>query len=757
MRRCLPFLLFLFTACGPQLPESAEQGNQDRGEQSYLAATGTPDDALRVTASREQPPASLDSIEYAPPATLYPAAADLLRLHLYTHDARERGTGLTAVLPALNALYAQAGIQFQFSPATDLEYVAATPVGPGEPASKACESSSVRAQTLRGALALVLCPEQGGGYSGASLDFALIGTLNAGHISHEIGHYFGLAHIFREYDRPFDRDLAAPPGADCGADETDASGHTSRWFSTECRVRLDVTNRWSAERRDRCCIENTHGALICNSTCMNTIPPDILDWGRSRLLYWTDGDGIADTAPAWHEDGSLPTPCKGSVSLTFSFGRQTRTYSVTPGWNNPESYYGCSEPLAFSGEQASRIRRSLFTQANRTHLLKRALSLRETRMSDGEGFTVASAFETLQLADVNGDGKADLCARTSSGIVCELSDGTAFRTVLTQPAFSDANGWGKPEYYRTIAFPDLNRDGKADVCGRGGPGVWCALSDGARFGTATLWASEFSDANGWNGVSYYTTLQYADVDGDGRADLCGRGSSGIYCALSDGSRFGSPTLWSTNYSDANGWSAGPQYYKTIRFPDVNGDGRADLCGRGSAGVACETSTGRGFAGLSLWQANHSDANGWNRGPQYYETLRYADVDGDSRLDLCARGAAGILCGLSTGTSFRSPTLWTSRFGDADGGDQAQYYATLSFPDVDRDGRADFCGRGAAGLVCFSSNGLSFELPRLFTDSLSNADGWSPAQYSSTIRFADIDGDGDLEACGRGAAGVYCSE
>ena len=79
-----------------------------------------------------------------------------------------------------------------------------------------------------------------------------------------------------------------------------------------------------------------------------------------------------------------------------------------------------------------------------------------------------------------------------------------------------------------------------------------------------------------------------------------------------------------HFSDAAGWSAGPWYYATIRFPDVNGDGRADVCGRGAGGVVCALSTASSFtpAVAPLWAGAYSDAGGWAAGPQYYGTIQF---------------------------------------------------------------------------------------------------------------------------------------
>src|SRR5262249_4413460 len=56
--------------------------------------------------------------------------------------------------------------------------------------------------------------------------------------------------------------------------------------------------------------------------------------------------------------------------------------------------------------------------------------------------------------------------------------------------------------------------------------------------------------------------RYGDLNGDGRADVCGRGSAGVICQISDGSTFGSWTLWSDVFADGHGWGS-PQYGSTI--------------------------------------------------------------------------------------------------------------------------------------------------------------------------------------------------
>ncbi len=189
-------------------------------------------------------------------------------------------------------------------------------------------------------------------------------------------------------------------------------------------------------------------------------------------------------------------------------------------------------------------------------------------------------------ADVNGDGRADGCGRDPSGVVCALSTGGTFGAPFRGPAWSDVSGWRPPAYASTVQFADVNGDGMSDVCARGPAGVTCALSTGSAFG-APFAGPAWSDAEGWNAPAYYATVQLADVDGDGKADACGRGIAGIACALSTGTGFGAQFA-GPSWSDAAGWNAA-DHYRSIRFVDIDGDGRADACGRAADGIHCALS------------------------------------------------------------------------------------------------------------------------------------------------------------------------
>jgi peptidoglycan/xylan/chitin deacetylase (PgdA/CDA1 family) len=81
----------------------------------------------------------------------------------------------------------------------------------------------------------------------------------------------------------------------------------------------------------------------------------------------------------------------------------------------------------------------------------------------------------VRLGDVNGDGRADLCVRTARGLLCALSTGRGFLAAsLWLAELGDAGGWAAREV--SIRLVDLDGDGRADVCADGEAGPVRALA-----------------------------------------------------------------------------------------------------------------------------------------------------------------------------------------------------------------------------------------------------------------------------------------
>lgn len=272
--------------------------------------------------------------------------------------------------------------------------------------------------------------------------------------------------------------------------------------------------------------------------------------------------------------------------------------------------------------------------------------LRGPELADAAGFDRAPYFTTLRLADVNGDGMADVCARWPDGLRCDHSTGRGFGTQVRLPDLADDAGFADVSSYGTLRMGDLDGDGSADVCARSADGVLCWAATRVGFGPPIV-GPAWTDAAGFGALDVWSTMRLVDVDGDGRDDLCARTPSGFECHPSHGHGFGEPLLGPT-LDAADGWDE-RSHFSTLRMGDVDGDGHADLCGRTTGGVICWLFTGRGFERIIEGPAL-GDAAGWTA-PSWFRTLRLADVNGDGRADLCARDDTGMRCWRSDGRGF----------------------------------------------------------------------------------------------------------
>jgi hypothetical protein len=387
---------------------------------------------------------------------------------------------------------------------------------------------------------------------------------------------------------------------------------------------------------------------------------------------------------------------------------------------------------------------------------------------DGAPATPAPPAGDAAAAPTCNRGRAAFCGRAREGIVCAFADeyGQWAPPRLVASAFADAAGWGRAASYNaTIQFIDVDGDGVADVCGRRADGLVCAPGqrDGG-FGEATLWSPDFADAQGWGESPVrWATLHFPDLDGDGRADVCAQSPAGHRCALSTGRAFGPLQAWGPPLAQVSATWSQPEVWGTLQYPDLDHDGRDDFCVRGSGGIHCALSSGQSFGSLQMWSGGLKDGWGGHL-PSVWPTIALADFSGDGQPDLCGRGFYAVACLLNrTGRPGFDPAdrfvgeARADEFGDDNGfGGGVAYYGTIQYPDVDGDGRLDVCGRAPDYLWCLRSPGFAGHLHALpWSAELGDARGWELPEHALSLTFADLDGDGKDDLCGRRSDGVHC--
>jgi hypothetical protein len=223
---------------------------------------------------------------------------------------------------------------------------------------------------------------------------------------------------------------------------------------------------------------------------------------------------------------------------------------------------------------------------------------------------------TSVMKDFNGDGRADLVARDSSGVLW---------TYLGNGAGSFPNrirvGAGWNVMNSISATGDLTGDGRADIVARDSSGVlWTYRGTGS--GT---FPTRVRVGAGWNTMKNISAAN--DVTGDGRNDLLATDSQGVLWSYAGNNNGTFPS----RLSAGAGWGA----LAVSAAGDLNRDGKADLVARDASGVLWSYMG----SGAGTFPTRVSAGAGWNT---MNAISGAADLNGDGRDDLVARDTSGVL-------------------------------------------------------------------------------------------------------------------
>jgi hypothetical protein len=323
----------------------------------------------------------------------------------------------------------------------------------------------------------------------------------------------------------------------------------------------------------------------------------------------------------------------------------------------------------------------------------------------------------VSIADVNGDGKADIISSNRWGGDVTILLGNGDGTVQV-PTIGYATG-GYPHSPAIVA--DFNGDGLVDMLVPDGEFSYSYLKgygDGS-FRSALNYYSPISN----NGHAYGIGLATADLNGDGIPDFvlgncCDSGYVGltVFLSRSDGSM--QPGV---NYGTGN------LYY--VAIADFDGDGKLDLATADESTGLVEIFNGVGD-GTFVQSANTFATDTTATGP---EGLVAGDFDKDGYPDLAVQNAWGqniaILINDRTG-NFLAPVTYPVSSNNN--------YQGIATADLNKDGNLDLVVPleygSAVALFLGNGDGTFTAQPDLATT----------GQYPQAVAIADLNGDGNLD-------------
>lgn len=292
-----------------------------------------------------------------------------------------------------------------------------------------------------------------------------------------------------------------------------------------------------------------------------------------------------------------------------------------------------------------------------------------------QGWFLPQYYETITTGDI--DGTVDASGHTRKEIIGRGPDGiesyslnavgSGFdRLDPTSGILTDAQGWNlSPAQYETIKTGDFFGDGTDEIIawasdtavgGAQGAGLLLYRYDPA----SHTWGwvdtiGSWTTANGWANPAQYRTIRVADINGDGRDDVVGRGPAGLEAWTVDPvSRTWTPMITTPSTLAGSPFDQAP-YYETILAADVLGSAGttttsppAEVLARWPDGVHTYSydPNSRSFQDTGLVATQFSDANGWNL-PDRYESIRAVKVregaagQPDLQRALVGRDATGL--------------------------------------------------------------------------------------------------------------------
>jgi FG-GAP-like repeat len=395
-----------------------------------------------------------------------------------------------------------------------------------------------------------------------------------------------------------------------------------------------------------------------------------------------------------------------------------------------------------------------------------------------ESFTTVSTGwqaynKVITPGDLNGDGKPDLLARSTSGLFFFAGTGNPSAPFGAKQQVGGA-GWS--QFSQLLGAGDLNGDGIGDVIARNATGLWVYLGSGNAASPFTpqtqIGGAGWSQYNQIIGAGDYTddgspdllarsydgTLYFYQGNGDGTfnpnrsVDSTGWGEVTQFAGAGDNPSFGKNGVYANTpdghlyYYDASGtgnllakYDVGEGFDRTIarlyHVSSLRADGISDLIGKGL------------YDGHLYNFANYAADDDMLAGgsTSYNLVVGPGDLNGDGKGDLIARTSTALYfyAGNGNGTSMQGRV-------QIGGSGWNQFNQIVGAGDLTGDGKADIVTRSSAGLFLYPGTGKAatpFGAKKQIGGS-----GWS--QYNKLVAPGDLNGDGVADLLARSSKGLF---
>jgi hypothetical protein len=336
--------------------------------------------------------------------------------------------------------------------------------------------------------------------------------------------------------------------------------------------------------------------------------------------------------------------------------------------------------------------------------------------NDGAGWSNPDQYESITSGDIDGDGRGELIGRNGNNL-----------EIFT---------WASPKTTPNKAYNP-------------NPGQWSQVVPTGAAGTAPTFAA----TDGWWDLSRSSTFRLADLDGQAGDELVVRTGTGltVYRYLAATKTFGAPIATSV-FPDSAGWGqSNPGQYETIMTGNVDGNPGDEIIGRGADGLETWKLTSGGLTRIDGGAPALSNDLGWNH-PQYWRTIRTGDVDGDGKDEVVGRGVNGLqVFDLDVATETWTPGAVETGWSDGVGWTNPVYYATVTVGDVNADGRDDVVARSSDGITAVTLQGSWKSVAP--HDGFTDSEGFNDPENASTVQVADVLPAAGMEVIGRADGGV----